>query len=171
MSKKIYKIILIACILILSLIIQGSFLKLIPFITTGPNLLIIVVTGIGFMVDRKMGLIVGLFAGLLLDLQYGVNFGLYGLVFMQIGYFSGVMSSIFVKDYLLILMSIIAVSDFVFNLIIYIFSFLFRQRFQFLNYLFYNIIPEIIMTLIMTLILYKPLIGLTQKLSFRDKRR
>ncbi|MDO5695282.1 MAG: rod shape-determining protein MreD [Eubacteriales bacterium] len=165
MIRKFLRGLIPVIILAILLVLQSSFFKLFTFIPTGPNLLIVVVTGTGFIRGARGGLLIGLAAGLLLDLQYGTNFGLYGLVYMHIGYFSGLMNRIFVKDNLLMLMSMTAVSDIAYNVIIYLFSFLFRQRFSFFNYLFYTMLPEVLLTLLVTLIIYKPLLSLNLRLD------
>lgn len=165
MGSKWFNAILLVLILVILLVLQGSFFKLFPFLPVGPNLLIVATAGIGFIRGRKAGLITGLLAGLMLDLQYATNFGLYGLVYMHIGYFAGSLKSVFARDNLLILMSTVAASDFIYNVIIYVFSFLFRQRFGFLNYLFYTIVPEIILTVIIMLLTYKPLLYYSLKLD------
>ncbi len=165
MKIRTTKILILTLIAIILLCIQTSLFKFLVRIPTSPNLLIILVVVLGFINGERLGLIIGLISGLLLDFVSGGYVGLYALVFMFIGYFSGKLKRIYVEDNLTIIIMLLFISDIIFNIIIYIFTYLPRQRYLFLNYSIYVILPEIILTIIFGILLYKPLKILSNKLS------
>lgn len=158
MKVKISSIILIFLVLLISISLQVSFFKFMLKIPTIPNLLIIIVVILGFKNDSRMGLLTGLMAGLLLDVSSGSYIGLFALVYMYIGFISGKLNKYYVNDNLTILVCFVGVGDLVYNMIVYIFSFLLRHRFNILDYVVYTILPEVVITIILTLIIYKPLL-------------
>ena len=58
-----------------------------------------------------------------------------------------------------------------YNLYIYIFLFLIRNRLNFLFYLREIIIPEIIFTVLVTLLVYRIFLAITRKMEELEKRR
>ena len=65
---------------------------------------------------------------------------------------------------------LIAASDFIYAHIVYIFLFIVRSRFNYLYYLNHIIMPELIYTILVTLILYQLILHINQKLEAEEKR-
>ena len=63
------------------------------------------------------------------------------------------------------------INDLAYNLYIYIFLFLIRNRLNFLFYLREIIIPEIIFTVLVTLLVYRIFLAITRKMEELEKRR
>ena len=53
-----------------------------------PNLILIVTASFGFMRGQKEGMLVGFFAGLITDIQFGTILGFYALLYLVIGFVS-----------------------------------------------------------------------------------
>ncbi|MDF2820080.1 MAG: hypothetical protein K0R15_521 [Clostridiales bacterium] len=130
-----------------------------------PNLIVILVVTFALLRGNTEGAILGFFCGFILDIFYGDVVGLYSLLYAYIGYLCGYLHKIFYKDYVIIPLLSVCVVDFFVNFIIYVFTFLLRGRLEFNYYLMKIMIPEILYTLVVTIILYKPLIWLNDKLE------
>lgn len=134
-----------------------------------PNLLIILTSAYGFMRGRKTGLLVGFFCGLLYDLFYGGKLGFYAMIYMYIGYVNGYFKAIFYPEDIKLPLFLITFSDLCYGLIIYILMFFFRGKFHF-SYYFTNIIlPEMVYTVLVTIILYPIIFAVNKKLEESEK--
>ena len=91
MKRKVAEIILI----LLFYLIQVTFGNAIGIGGITPNLLIILPVLFGFFKGRNEGMLVGFLSGVMYDLFFSSLFGFSALVFVYIGYFSG----IFYKEY------------------------------------------------------------------------
>ena len=67
-------------------------------------------------------------------------------------------------------MLLISASEFLYSLIVYVFLFMFRTRFEFGYYLIHIIIPELVYTIVVTLFLYRIINGINRRLERREKR-
>lgn len=135
-----------------------------------PNLLIVFTSSIGFMRGKKEGLLVGFFSGLLIDVCYGQLMGFYALIYMLTGYVNGFFQSIFYDEDLKLPMILITVSDFMYGIIIYVFMFLLRNRRDFLYYLLHVIVPEVVYTVVITILLYRLILIVNRRLEASEKR-
>ena len=125
----------------------------------------------GLMRGKKEGMLVGFFCGFLVDIFYGDLFGFYALVYMYIGYVNGFFNKIFYDDDIKLPMLVISASEFLYSLIVYVFLFLIRTRFNFGYYFIHIIIPELVYTIVVTLFLYRLINGVNRKLEQPEKRR
>lgn len=150
---------IIACCLL-----QISLINIIPVISVRANILLILTVSMGLMRGKHTGLWVGFISGLLVDLFSGSVFGLNALTYMYIGYINGKFYKVFYDDDIRVPLVLTGISCFAYNIVSYIILFLLGQRFNFLTFLRYSILPEIIYTLIFTLVLYKLIFIINQKL-------
>ena len=134
-----------------------------------PNLMIILTASYGFMRGRKSGLLIGFFAGLLMDIFFSDVLGFYALLYMYIGYLNGVFKKLFYPEDIKLPIALIVGSDFLYNILIYLLTFLLKGRFQFIYYFFNIIIPEMVYTIIVTCVLY-PLLLFTESLLERNEK-
>lgn len=161
----------IAVIIIVCFLLQSTIFKVLSFASIGPNLLVVVTASFGFMRGRKEGLFVGLFSGLLIDLFYGSYLGVYALIYVYIGYFNGMFRRFFYPDDIKLPLLLIGASDLTCNMITYILLFLFRGQFDLPYYFIHIMLPELIYTILVTLILYFILLKINQKLEAVESRR
>ena len=160
----------IAVIIIVCFLLQSTIFQALSFASITPNLLIIVTASFGFMRGKKEGLWVGFFCGLLIDIFYGSYFGVYALIYMYVGYMNGFFRKIFYPEDVKLPMILISASDFGYNLIIYFLLFFMRGNFHFGYYLLNIIIPELIYTILITIILYFIILNINKKLEAIEKR-
>ena len=102
--------------------------------------------------------------------MFGGLLGFYALVYTILGYLNGFFRKIFYQDDIKLPLILISASDFIYGNIIYIFQFLLRSRFDYFYYLKTIIIPELIYTILITLVLYQIILWINQKLEADEKR-
>lgn len=157
MGIKMKRFLTTAIIVLLCFLLQTTMFHHIALADEVPNLILIIVVAIGYMRGRKEGIYIGISCGLLLDLTYGCNnlVGLLALLYLFIGYFAGICNEIYYKDDLTVPIIVIAISDFVYNFGIYVFTFLLRGRLDVFYYIRRIILPELVYTLLIAVVLYK----------------
>ncbi|MBR9936288.1 rod shape-determining protein MreD [Oscillospiraceae bacterium Marseille-Q3528] len=157
--------------IIICFILQNTVFQALALASISPNLLVILTSSMGLMRGKKEGMLVGFFCGFLVDIFYGDLFGFYALVYMYIGYVNGFFNKIFYDDDIKLPMLVISASEFLYSLIVYVFLFLIRTRFNFGYYFIHIIIPELVYTIVVTLFLYRLINGVNRKLEQPEKRR
>lgn len=110
---------------------------------------------------------VGFLGGILSDLFFGSALGFTALLYVIIGYCCGFCYRIFYDDDVKMPVILIAVSDIGYGAAMYLFQFLLRGRVEFFFYLRRVIIPEMIYTVVVTLVVYRLLLLLNRRLERR----
>ena len=160
----------IALMVIVCFVLQSTLFQMISFSEIAPNLLIIITAAFGFMCGKKCGLIVGFASGLLYDIFFGNVLCFHALIYMYIGYINGNFKQIFYKDDIKLPLVLITASDLIFNVTYYVLLFMLRGRFHFIHYLKSIMIPEVVYTIVATLILYPFIRFVMGKLEQGEKR-
>lgn len=159
-----------AALIILCFILQSTIFKELEFGGIVPNLMIILTSSYGFMRGEKAGLLVGFFCGFLADIFFGGLLGLYAMIYMYIGYLNGKFNKIFYPEDIKLPLVLIIVSDFLYGMTCYLTLFLLRGRFH-LSYYFSNIIlPEMVYTILVTLLLYPVILWINKILEGKEQR-
>ena len=151
--------------------VQSCIFPQIPFLSASPNLLLILTFSFGFICGKDAGMLCGFLCGILLDLFYSGPFGFYTLFYVCMGYVNGIFTQYYYEDYITLPLILSGINDLAYNLYIYIFLFLIRNRLNFLFYLREIIIPEIIFTVLVTLLVYRIFLAITRKMEKKKKRR
>lgn len=159
-----------AALIIFSTLLQCSAFQLIEIASIKPNLLLILTVSFGLMRGKKSGLTTGFFCGLCCDLFFESIIGFQALIYMWIGYFAGYFYRIFYDDDIKTPLLLISAADLVYGISQYVFTFLLRGRIHFFFYLGRIIIPEILYTMLLTIVTYRLIYFINQKLSKTDKR-
>lgn len=156
-------------IIIICFLLQTSCFRYFTLAGIVPNLLLIPTMAFGVMRGRKEGMLVGFVSGLLLDMFYGSVIGPYALLYMYLGYINGFFHRVYYMEDLLLPMIMAGVNDLAYNLIVYIVSYLMRNRLDIGFYFLHVILPEIVYTMLMTLIIYKPLVKINRWLKQKEE--
>ena len=159
------------CLMILAFTIQNCVFPLMPFLTATPNLLLILTFSFGFIEGKQAGMFYGVLAGILLDLFYSGPFGFYTLFYLYVGYLNGICTKYYYEDYITLPLILSLVNELAYNLYIYVFRFLIRNRLDFLYYAREIIIPELIFTVVTTLLIYRFFLSANRRLDEMDNRR
>lgn len=162
----------ITIMIIVCYILESTIFRHFKIASVTPNILLILTVSFGVMRGSKEGMIIGFVSGLLLDIFFcfGSLFGFYALLFTLVGYLNGLFHRMFFSDDIKLPLVLIAVSELLFGIFVYIFMFMMRSKFNF-SYYFKNIIlPELVYTVIISLILYPIILKVNQKLETEEKR-
>ena len=151
-------------------ILQTSIVGRLEFLAVKPNLILILTVSIGFMQGRSEGLLTGFVCGLLVDLFYGSIFGFYALLYMAAGYFSGRFSQIYFDEDVKIPLVLVAFTDLIINVCIYVARFLLRGRLDFFKYAGSVILPEVVCTVLFTIFMYRIFYKINHMLVEKEKK-
>ena len=166
--KKLRIVLLVFIIIISCFILQTSILPMILSSDITPNLMIIVTASYGFMFGDQKGMCIGLVCGLLSDIYFGPLIGFEAGVYAIIGYFSGKFQKILYVEDLAFPLSLIAVCDFVYGILTFVFLFAMRNRLFMRAFLLQRMLPEMVYTLLAALPLY-PLLRFLYNKYMRKK--
>ena len=159
------------CLLILvGFLLQSTLFKALSLGGIAPNILIIITAAFGFMRGKKEGMLIGFVSGLILDVLFGSLLGFYALIYMVIGYLNGFFHSIFYPEDIKLPMVLISSSELLYCFLIYFFQFMLQGRLHFGYYFLHIILPEIVYTILVTLLVYKVILTLNEWLEMREKR-
>lgn len=157
-------------LIIICTLLQCSVFQFIEIASIKPNLLLIITVSFGLMRGRKSGMLTGFFSGLCCDLFFESILGFNALIYMWIGYLAGYFYRIFYDDDIKTPLLLISVGDLIYGIVVYVSTFLFRGRINFFFYLGRIIIPEVLYTMILTIVTYRIFYSINRKLSKTDKR-
>lgn len=158
-------------LVILAFTIQNCIFPQIPFLSASLNLLLILTFSFGFICGKDAGMLCGFISGVLMDLFYAGPFGFYTLFFVYVGYVNGIFTKYYYEDYITLPLILSVFNELAYNIYIYIFQFLIRNRLDFLFYLREIIVPETIFTVLVTLLVYRIFLIITRKMEELEKRR
>lgn len=158
------------CIIIACFVLECTVFQRISFASITPNLMIIVTSSFGFMRGKREGMAVGFLSGLLIDIMFSDLIGFYTLIYTVLGYANGFFRKIFYDDDIKLPLILIAASDFLYGNIVCIFMFIMRSRFDYFYYLKSIIFPELIYTILVTLILYQLILQINKHLEAEEQR-
>ncbi len=147
--------IILAVLMFLCFVLQTTLFRQFAVASIVPNLLLILTVSFAFMRGKKEGLFVGFFCGLFMDLSMGELIGVNAMIYMCVGYANGFCCHIFYDDDIRMPIFFVALSDLAYGTATYLMLFLLRGRLDFFYYLGRIIIPEVLYTVIVTILIYK----------------
>ena len=147
----------LAFLILAAFLLQTTVFQYFQIASVTPNLLLILTSAFGLMRGKKEGLMVGFF--------YGSLFGFYALLYMYIGYLNGFFCKVFYDDDIKVHIVLVAASDLVYSLLMYVLQFLLRVRLHFFDYLAHIILPEMVYTVVLSILLYRLLFIINRKLT------
>ena len=157
-------------IILISFLLQSTLFVKLKFGAVSPNLMLVVTSSFGFMRGRKSGIAVGAISGLLVDIFWGQLLGFHTLLYTVIGYLNGSFERLFYDEDIKLPIVLISASEFVYGICIYVFVYMLQGDFAFGTYLFSIIIPELVYTILVTLILYQVILHINRKLESEEQR-
>ena len=159
-----------AGIILLAFLLQNNVFAVCPIIDATPNLLLILTFSLGFIRGTTEGMTAGFFCGLLMDFAFGTIIGYYALIYLVVGYVTGLIGQMFYIEFLNMPLLLCVLSDFIYNMYIYTFGFLIRGRTALGAYMTQVILPEVVYTALLTLLVYPLVLKLNERLSASEKR-
>lgn len=168
--KKVKRILIYGIIIIACFLLETTVFRHLAIASIIPNLLIVVTSSFGFMRGKKEGLLIGFFCGLLKDILGGNMIGFYALIYMVIGYCNGFFKRLFYDEDIKLPIALIAASEFIYSLVIYLFLFMLKSDFKFGYYFGHIIMPELVYTTLITIGLYQIILHINRRLEEEEKR-
>lgn len=167
MKRVITEILLI----VVCFLLQTTVFKSLAFGGIVPNICLMITSCFGFMRGKKEGIFVGFVCGLIIDIFFGGGIlGLYAFIYMLMGYLNGMFHRIFYPEDIKLPIFFVGITDLCYGLISYIFLFLLRTRFDFVSYLRQIIFPEIVYTILFTLIFYRLILAINNALEAEERK-
>ena len=154
-------------LILITFILQSTVFQSLSIASIAPNLLLILTVSFGFMRGKKEGILVGFFCGILIDIFYGNLVGFYALIYMYIGYLNGFLCKVYYDEDVKVPMILTAISDLAYGFAVYGLQFMLRGRLHVMNYVWHIMLPEMIYTVLITVIIYRPLYRLNHWLTER----
>ena len=152
-------------IILLAFLLQTTVFHKLALANVVPNLLLILTMCYSYMRGRTSGEVIGLVCGLMLDMMYGSVIGLYAFIFMTIGFLCGYCQKIYFTDNYILPCVLVGLSDLVYGFYYYITEFLVRGKLHFTFYFSHIILPELIYTLVISVVVFRVLNRLEKYLS------
>ncbi len=157
-------------IILVCFLLESTVFHNLTFASVCPNLMIIVTASFGFMRGKKTGMFVGFVSGLFVDLFWGQILGFHMLLFTVIGYLNGTFKRLFYDEDIKLPIGLIAASELFYGLVTYICLYMLRGDFDFGIYLRNIILPELVYTILVTLVLYQIILHINRKLEAEEQR-
>lgn len=170
MKQTMIRIIVYACIVIMSFTLQTSVFHFFSLANITPNFMLITVMAAGLMRGRKAGIAVGFFSGLLIDIFFGEFLGIYAFIYMMFGFVNGFFNHMFYAEEAVFPLAMVAVNDLIYGIVIYFFFYLMRSKWNFFSYFKTVILQELVYTLLASLVFYFILLWVDSKLTILEKR-
>lgn len=164
------RVITVIFIVLIGFLLQTTIFQALALADVVPNLLLIITVAFGYMRGEKEGICVGLFCGLLIDCVYGDVIGICGLIYMVVGYLNGLCNKLYYSEHITITVTLVALSDLIYNFFFYIIEFLFRNRLNFFFYIRRIILPELVYTVLISVLVYKLLHMINNSLEHSEQR-
>ena len=168
MKRKIITLIII----LIGFLLETTFFPHLALASIKPNLLLVITASFGLMRGKKEGMFVGFVSGLMLDIFFGVGnmLGFYALIYTLIGYGNGFFNHLFYDEDIKLPLALISASEIVYGIVMYVSILLMRSKFDFVYYFLHVIMPELLYTLLVTLVLYQIILHINRKLENEEKR-
>lgn len=170
MKQNLVRILTYFLIIVFAFTMQTSVFYFFPLADIIPNFMLITVVAAGLMRGRKVGMIVGFFGGLLVDIFFGTYLGAYALIYLYLGFLNGFFSHLFYAEEVVFPIAMIALNDLIYGTVIYLIFYMMRSKWDFLFYLRRIILPETVYTTIAGLVFYFILLWIDTKLRIYEKR-
>ena len=165
------KLLITVAVIAVAFILQTSVFSNFSIASVVPNIMLIITAIFGLMRGPRVGLFVGFFAGLFLDLYQSSYFGMFVLIYLFLGYFNGLFHTMFFGNDIRLTLLLVGISDVLYGLIVYIVMYPIRGNAYGITYYLQNlIVPEAVYTLIVSLIIYYPMVMINTWLTRSETR-
>lgn len=168
--QKIKRILICIVIVLGCFLLETTIFRNLALAAVIPNTLIIVTSSFGFMRGKKEGLLIGFACGLLKDVMYGNLLGFYALIYMLIGFGNGFFKAVFYDEDIKLPLALISASELIYSFVIYFCLFMLKSDFHFGYYFMHIIMPELVYTIVVTIVLYQIILHMNDMLEEEEKR-
>ncbi len=170
MKSKIIRVFWTLFMIMFGHFLQNGLFSSALFLQTLPNIMLFLTVTYGFLRGSYVGIFVGVLCGFLCDIQSGGTLGFYTLVYLYLGWLSGMFNRFFYLDELVLPLILCGLCDFLYGCYVYIFQFLLQGHFNFSLYLQKIILPEVVYTMVVAIVLYRIVLFIHNKCDEIEKR-
>lgn len=155
-------------LLVLMHVLEATLFQYIRIGGIGPNFMIMIIVSFALLRGSKEGMFIGMGAGLLYDISFGLHIGPTTLTYMIIGYVCGKFSKNFYRENFIIPF-ICTLASSLFYSLINIMTFVLRGTLHFAYFIKSIIIPELIYTITLSLIVYQIAYLINEKIEDNER--
>lgn len=163
------RILILSLILIIEIILESTILPFIEIKSVAPNLMLITIISMGLIYGKREGIFLGLIGGLLYDILFGRILGVYGLIYMLIGYFMGISSEKVYRENRLIPLLFTIMGTLVYHGSFYLFQYLLGYEFSIIQYLKEYTGISLLLNVILVMFVYPIFLKLRNWNLLRDR--
>ncbi len=163
------RVAVLACLLLLTYVGEGTLFQLIRIGGVSPHFMIIIIVSFALLRGSKEGALIGLAAGILYDITFGVYPLEMALPYTLIGYFCGRLNKNFYRENF-VLPFVCTLLASVLSHVGTLFVFMMRANINFFFYLTKIIIPQTIYTITLSLVVYQLMYLLNERLERRERK-
>lgn len=156
-----------AAFIVISFIIQTSFLNFFAVFNTIPNLSLTVLVIFAMMSNGITGATIGIFTGMMYDAMIYNVFGVYTLIYFIIGAIIGNYSEEMIRENYISYIAVTGISTFVMHLSLYVILFFLKYRVGNAGSIINNILIEVILNMVLVVFALKFINVLFDKLKVK----
>ena len=164
------RILTLTILILLCFVLQTTLFTFHNVTGVAPNLLLILTMSFGIMRGRKEGMLTGFFSGLICDAMYGIYMGPYAFLYMLIGYINGKFHRKYLMEDISLPVMIIVIDQFVFDIVIYIITFLLRNRTNLGFFILHQMLPRALYDILITVLVYRLFLRINRSLRRKAHR-
>ena len=164
------RIFVISIMLLLANILQSTVFDMIRIRGISPNLDVMIIVSFALLRGSKEGTIIGFASGMLMDIIFSPSRGYLAIVGATIGYFCGKFNKDFYKENLVLPFVLTLLSTTIHGFAVSL-PFLFRGKINYIYFIKNIIFPEIIYTIILSIIVYQLVYIVNEKVEQNEKTK
>ncbi|MBP3888204.1 MAG: rod shape-determining protein MreD [Cellulosilyticum sp.] len=158
----------LSILLIVMHVLESTLFQYIRIGGVGPNFMIMIIVSFALLRGSKEGALIGIGAGLLYDLSFGLHIGPTVISYMLIGFVCGKLNRNFYRENFIIPFICTLVSS-LFYSGVNIMAFVLRGELAFVYFIKSIVVPELIYTITLSLIVYQLAYSLNERIESSQK--
>lgn len=165
------RLIVIGIIIVVSVLLEATAVGHISIFGVMPNLTLPIIIAYSMLRGENGGATVGFLIGLLQDIILGQAIGLFAMLGLLIGYFSGRPFRDFYRESYLLPLLLTGVVAVIYNFVVYIFYSITVAPINMFYHIGIVILPVSVYTMILSIPIYRILYAVNNLLEFFERRR
>ncbi len=167
---RLRRVLVLLLAFLISFLLQLIVLPRVLILYAVPNFFLCLTVSSGLIFGSPIGLCIGFFSGLFLDLLGNGTPGYYLLIYCWIGYLDGLLSAKVEAEMVPMLFLFFIANEIVFHLYCFVFSFVPGKSYAFFDYLTSVFLPETILTVVVFLIVHGILVFVSKRFDLKIRK-
>lgn len=161
---------MISMILLISNVLQSTVFDMIRIRGISPNFNVMIIVSFALLRGSKEGSIIGFFTGLITDMLFSTSRGYLAIIGACLGYFCGKFNKDFYRENLILPFMLTFISTIMYGFAVSL-SFLLRGKINYIHFIRNIIVPEVIYTIILSIIVYQLMYIVNEKIERNEKTK